>query len=61
MAIIRGMWSVARGSMSGGRLPSAAMSAWNAAVVRSVSARIVSPFFCAAALILSSMSVMLRT
>ena len=40
-----GMCSVARGSWVGGRQPRAARSSWNWAVVRSVRARMVSPFF----------------
>ena len=38
IAIISAIWAVARGSMSGGRAPSAAMSAWKSAVVRAVMA-----------------------
>ena len=55
------MCSVARGSTVGGSAPNAAMSSRNAFAVRSVMARIGSPLDWAAALILSSTSVMLRT
>ena len=60
-AIISGTYAVARGSASGGSAPSAAMSAWKACVVRAVIASIGSPRSLAAALILSSMSVMFLT
>ena len=43
IAIISGMCAVARGSISGGSAPSAAMSAWKSAVVRAVSASIGMP------------------
>ena len=58
---IRSTYSVARGSRSGGRIPSAAQSSCIAAMNRSVTAAIGSPFSRARAMILSSMSVMLRT
>ena len=61
MAIIWGTWSVARGSSSGFSAPRAFMSSWKARVVRSVMVWMLSPLSLAAALILSSTSVMLRT
>jgi hypothetical protein len=52
---------VARGSWSGRSTPSASASSCIAAMKRSVSWRMLSPFSCARRMILSSMSVMLRT
>ena len=61
MSSICATYCVARGSWSGGSTPSAAASSFIAAMKRAVSASIVSPFSCARRMILSSMSVMLRT
>ena len=61
IATISATYSVALGSCSGRSTPSAAQSSCMAAMNRSVSAPIVSPFSAARAMILSSMSVMLRT
>jgi hypothetical protein len=52
---------VARGSSVGGSMPSAPMSCCMAAIISSVSARIGMPRSSARRMILSSMSVMLRT
>ncbi|MCY1374739.1 hypothetical protein D9M69_621000 [compost metagenome] len=61
MPSICGTYSVARGSMVGGSMRSAPMSSCMAAITSSVSARMVMPRWTARAMILSSMSVMLRT
>jgi hypothetical protein len=52
---------VARGSKLGRSTPSASASSRSAAIMRSVRLRKVSPFSSARRMILSSMSVMLRT
>jgi hypothetical protein len=56
-----GTWPVARGSWSGGSTPSAAQSSCIAAMKRAVRSAIGSRFSAARRMILSSMSVMLRT
>jgi hypothetical protein len=56
-----GTWPVARGSWSGRSTPSAALSSSIALMKRAVSVSTGSPFSCARLMILSSMSVMLRT
>ncbi len=56
-----GTWPVARGSKSGFSTPSAALSSFIARMKRAVSASTGSPFSCARLMILSSISVMLRT
>ena len=61
IAIISGTYSVARGSWSGGSMPRASTSSCIASMNRCVSASIGSPFSAARLMILSSMSVMLRT
>ena len=61
IATISGMYCVARGSWSGFSTPSAAKSSSIAAMKRAVSASIGSPRSAARSMILSSMSVMLRT
>ena len=61
IAMISATYCVARGSCSGRSMASAAQSAFIAAMKRSVSASTGSPFSAARAMILSSMSVMLRT
>ena len=61
ITIISGICAVARGSISGGNAPNAAMSAWKSAVVHAVSTSIGTPSSLARALILSSTSVMFRT
>ena len=58
---MRGTYPVARGSRSGGRIPSARQSSCIAAVNRSVTASVASPCSFARAMILSSTSVTLRT
>jgi len=60
-ASIAGMCSVARGSCVGGRQPSHATSCWKARISRSASAAAVMPSSFARRMILSSMSVKLRT
>ena len=61
MVTISGMYSVARGSASGACRPSSAQSSCMAVMKRLASAFQSSPFSCARWMILSSMSVMLRT
>jgi hypothetical protein len=58
---ICGTYSVARGSCVGGSMPMAPMSSRMAAIISSVSWRMVMPRSTARLMILSSMSVMLRT
>jgi hypothetical protein len=61
MSSMPATWPVARGSWSGRSTPRAALSSFIALMNRSVSASTGSPFSCARLMILSSMSVMLRT
>ncbi len=55
------MWAVARGSSVGGRMPRASESSCMAAMKRSVRSEKGSPRSLARLMILSSISVMLRT
>ncbi|MNN94309.1 hypothetical protein D3C81_2129100 [compost metagenome] len=61
IACMPAIWSVARGSWSGGRMFRRRSSSCIASIMRAVSASNDSPFSLARLMILSSMSVMLRT
>ncbi len=61
MSCISATYSVARGSWSGRSIPKASASSCMAAMKRSVNERMLSPFSTARRIILSSMSVILRT